>query len=292
MFAAFGRLIRAIMYSFSGHFEYWAEIWGTSPAAIKAQYAAIEKSHTARIQEVKRAVAGIMKIKDEKEDRLKVLDTDVVKLNRLIQGAMAMAQKRVQVLQGQGMSLDDIKLDIDYVKCSTAFKDFSSTVTAKTEEATRLHDEIEGHDKQLTGYEASLMSMVRELGSIRQEGHETAADIQIARQEKEANDLIAGISQDRTGEDRQKLQDMRRRLRSEAKVSQKLAGIDSKNQEQEFLDYALTSAASTEFDKLVGLTPAQQLIGISEFDKLVQQPTIELQQVLEATSSSNTTTGK
>lgn len=126
-------------------------------------------------------------------------------------------------------------------------------------------DEIEENERQLSEYEGQLQSMVRELKSIEQEKHETIADVTIARQQQEANDLIAGISRSSSAEERQRLQDMRQRFKAEAKISSKLAGADADRAEQEFLEYAETESATSEFDQLMGLA--------SETPKLEDQRT-------------------
>jgi chromosome segregation ATPase len=255
MFRAIGRFFRAILYSLTGNFDYWAEVWEGTPAAISAKYDAIEREHTVRIQEVKKAVASIMGIQSGKQQRLKSLSVELEKFGRLLSGAMALAQKRVQILQSEGKTPEQIQGDTEYLKCKSAFSDFSSTLEAKKEESSRLHQEVDQHERQLADYEASLQSMVRELQTIRQEKHETVADVQIAKQEKEANDLLAGISQSRTSEERLQMQQMRQRIKSEAGISRKLAGIESQKTEQEFLNYAIANDSGNEFDRIMGLAP-------------------------------------
>ncbi|MBN1900076.1 hypothetical protein JW926_01970, partial [Candidatus Sumerlaeota bacterium] len=49
----------------------------------------------------------------------------------------------------------------------------------------------------------------------------------------------------------------RNRASAEAKISSKLAGTDTKVQEEEFLRYAQTSKAKNEFEKLVGLSSTE-----------------------------------
>jgi len=254
MFKAFGRLIRAILYTLTGNFDYWSQVWESSPTAIRAQFDAVETEHRTRIQEVKRAVAGIMSVQLKKQDRLAELDQDVAKQEKIMAGALAMGQKRAQLLKSQGKSDAEIQVDADYLRCSGGFKDATSTLSSKKTEASRLHDELEESAKQLTGYEVTMQGMIRELGKIKEQKDATVADVEIAKQEKEANDIISGISQSRSGETLQRLQDMRRRITSEAKISQKLAGVEAKQSEDEFLKYALDTNASNEFDRLAGIS--------------------------------------
>jgi len=66
-------------------------------------------------------------------------------------------------------------------------------------------------------------------------------------------DTLAGIAKDGSAEELQRLRQLRQEVRAEARVSKELAGTDTKAQEAEFLEYARKSAASSEFDALLGL---------------------------------------
>jgi chromosome segregation ATPase len=278
MFKALGRLFKAIIYTFTFQFNKLAELWGSSPGAIAASYDSIKSKHQASIQQVKTAVASIMALQEKKKKRLEVLAGDVERHRQLIAGAQAKAKKVVALLQAAGATQEVIKTNADYVKCSAAFKDFSSTLVAKEQEAQTLTEEIEEAEAQLADYKAQLDSMVRDLKKIDQEKHETIADVEISRQQQEANDLIAGISRNNSAEERLRLQEMRNRLKAEAKISRELAGVNADRAEQEFLDYAITSEASSEFDRLMGLETS---LPVSEPARLsgpspVQNATYEL----------------
>ena len=253
MFKALGRLFKSFIYLITFQLNKISEVWGSSPGAIAASYDDIKSQHTKSIHQVKRAVASIMGVQEKKKARLKQLEEDIEKQKKLMAGAQAMGKKRVAQLQSQGVAPEAIMQDAEYVKCGSAFKDFMSTAEAKTEEAEQLADEIDENDKQLADYEAQLHEMVRELKQIDQEKSSTIADVTIAKQQAEANDLIAGISRSSSTEERQRLQDMRQRLKAEAKISAKLAGADADRAEKEFLEYAETEVATDEFAKLMGL---------------------------------------
>ena len=253
MFKALGRLFKSFIYLITFQLNKLSEVWGSSPGAIAASYDDIKSQHTKSIHQVKRAVASIMGVQEKKKQRLQQLEEDIQKHEKLLAGAQAMGRKRIAKLQAEGATPEQIKVDAEYVKCGSAFKDFSSTLNAKREEAEHVADEIEENERQLSEYEGQLQSMVRELKTIEQEKHETIADVTIARQQQEANDLIAGISRSSSAEERQRLQDMRQRCKAEAKISSKLAGADADRAEQEFLEYAETESATSEFDQLMGL---------------------------------------
>jgi len=74
-----------------------------------------------------------------------------------------------------------------------------------------------------------------------------------SKQEKEIGDTLAGIAKDGTAEELQRLRQLRHEVKAEARISKEMAGVDTRAQEAEFLDYARKSAANTDFDALVGL---------------------------------------
>jgi phage shock protein A len=74
-----------------------------------------------------------------------------------------------------------------------------------------------------------------------------------ASQEKEIADTIAGIAEDGTAEELQRMRELRQEVKAEARISKELAGSEAKAQEAEFLEYARTTTSSSEFDALIGL---------------------------------------
>jgi hypothetical protein len=65
--------------------------------------------------------------------------------------------------------------------------------------------------------------------------------------------VIAGISEDRHSKELEEMRELRNEQKASARISRELAGTDTRRQEAEFLEYARTSVATDEFDKLIGL---------------------------------------
>jgi len=74
-----------------------------------------------------------------------------------------------------------------------------------------------------------------------------------AKEEKQLNDALSGISTDGTGEELERMRDLRNRTRAEAKVSSELAGTDTKYLEAEYEAHAAATQANDEFNDLLGL---------------------------------------
>lgn len=250
---AIGRLIKAVWYAITFQFDKLTNTLRTKESVIRATYAGIADKQTAQIQTAKTAVAGLMRFKATKEVRLSTIAEEIKKQNTLIAGAASKAKMRVDQLQAQGKTMDEIRQDAEYQRCQRAFTDFSSTLRARQEEASHLDIELAGLEKGIADNKLMLETMLRELDKIKQEGEETVADVTIAKQKKEIADLMSGISVDTTSQERQAMQSVRQQIRAEADISQQLAGLDTKKAEQDFAQYAAASEANTEFERLLGL---------------------------------------
>jgi hypothetical protein len=94
---------------------------------------------------------------------------------------------------------------------------------------------------------------MRELEKLAEEKHDAVATVLSAKEEQEIADLMAGISEDKTSEELRELREMRNKSSAKARVSRELAGLDTKQAENDFLKYAADTKANDEFDALIGI---------------------------------------
>jgi phage shock protein A len=153
-----------------------------------------------------------------------------------------------------GGDVEAVKNDPEYLKCQTSFKDFDSTLAGKETHCAELEDDINALQSNIAQHKVQLQSIMRELDKIKQEKHETVADMITAKEEREIADMISGISEDRTSRELEELRELRHHAKAGARVSREMAGLDAKQSEEEFLQYAAESVADDEFDRLIGLT--------------------------------------
>jgi chromosome segregation ATPase len=255
MFRAIARYFRALGYLLTGRIDAARMTLGTSPHVIQATYDHVIEEKKNRIQQYKDAVAGMIVQEEKKAAELKRQSEEVARLQKLKEGAAAMARKVVQRHNG---NVEAVKTDPEYVKCQAAYKDFSSTLEEKEARCADLEEDIKNLRNTVNGHKTQLQSLLRDLERISQEKHETVADVMTAREERELADMIAGISEDRTAKELEGLRDLREKARAEARVSREMAGIDTHRAEEEFLQYATETRTDTEFDKLIGLAKEQE----------------------------------
>ena len=275
MFRAIGKYFRALGYLVTGRIDKARKTLSTNPHVVQATYDRVVREKKARIQQYKDAVAKMIAQQEKKAHKLKTLTDDVNKLSRLKEGAAAKARILVKQLQAEGQSMDQIKANADYLKCMTAFNDFTSTEKEKSSHIADLEADVAEIGGSIDNHKVQLQSLLREIEKIKAESSQAVADMITAKEEEEIADMISGISKDRTNEELAELRELRQETKARARVARELAGTDTQAQEADFLEYARTSETSDEFDALIGLAGEKDNAAASdtsEFDQAVQSP--------------------
>jgi len=253
MFKAIFRWVKAVGYLLTGQIDAARRTLDTNPHVVRAKYDEIVREKTTRIQQYKRAVAGLIAQQENKIAKVKNLTEEVGKLERLKTGALAKAKQLVKKLQAEGKSKEEVQQDGEYKKCLTAYNDFSTTLGEKQDRIAELEGDIGQYGSRIKEHKVQLQHLLRDIEKIKAEASDAVADMITAVQEKELADAFAGIAEDGTAQELQRMRELRQEVKAEARISKELAGTDTRAQEVEFLEYARTSAASDEFDVLVGL---------------------------------------
>jgi phage shock protein A len=226
-----------------------------TPEAIQATFEKVIADKRDNINKYKDVVAGMIALEEKKHGELVTLTQEIEKLEKLKAGAAAKAKQVVDRLNGDATAA---KMDPEFIKCQGAFKDFSSTLQEKSARASQLDTELAGIASNISRHKATLQGLLRDIDKLKEEKHETVAEVISAKEEKEIADMLNGISQDRSSEELQRLREMRQTAKAGAKVSRELAGLDTKKEEADFLAYAEASVASDEFDQLIGLKSKEE----------------------------------
>ncbi|MCC5830995.1 MAG: hypothetical protein JJU36_16235 [Phycisphaeraceae bacterium] len=253
MLKAVGRYFRALGYLVTGRIDAARRAISTSPYVVNATYDQIIEEKKKSIQQFKDAIARLIVQHDEKMNRIRALSDEINRMEQLKEGAAAKARTTVEKLRAQGMDLAAIKAGEDYQKCMLAFNDFTSRIEEKTPRIAELEKELTDMDQTIQGHKIQLQQMLREIDRVKEEQAVAVAEIITAREEQELNDMLVGISQDRTSRDLAEMRQLRDEMKAKARISRELAGTDTKVQEAQFLEYARQHKTSDEFDKLIGL---------------------------------------
>ncbi len=267
MFGAISRYVRAFGYLITGRIDAARKVLSANPYVIQATYDRVVQEKTARINQYKTAVAQMIAQEEKKLATVRTLSEETKRLEQLKEGAAGKAKSVVDKLKGQGVSMEEIKKDQEYLKCLGAFNDFSTTLKEKYDRIAELEGDIKQLQGNLGNHKVQMQQLLRDLEKLKEEAAATVADVITAKEEEEIANILAGISEDRSSKELQDMRDLRQEQKAKARVSRELAGTDTKRQEAEFLDYANKTASSEEFDKLIGLA--------AEADKSAAKPEAE-----------------
>lgn len=253
MFNAIGRYFRAMGYLVTGRIDAARSALSTSPHVVNATYDQIIEDKKKSIQQYKDAIARLIVQHEAKMSKIKAETESINRLEQMREGAAAKARSVVAEMKATGASIEQIKSGEEYQKCMLAYQDFSSKIEEKTPRIAELESDVQETDSTIAGHKIQLTDMLREIENLRGEQVEAVAEIITAKEEAQLNDMLSGISKDRTSRELADMRQLREEMKAKARVSKELAGTDTKVQEAEFVRYAQASKTSDEFDALIGL---------------------------------------
>lgn len=253
MLSSIGRYFRALGYMLTGRVDAARRALSTSPYVVNATYDQIIADKKRTLQQYKDAIAKLIVQHEDKLGRIKQQSDEVGRLEQLKEGAAAKARTVVEQLKAGGAAMEAIKTNEDYRKCLLAFNDFNAKVEEKQHRIAELESDVRTLDESIASHKLQLEQMLREVEKLREEQSTAVAEIITAKEEQQLNDMLAGISKDRTSRELEEMRQLRSELKARARVSKELAGTDTKAQEAEFIAYAQQNVVSDEFDRLIGL---------------------------------------
>jgi phage shock protein A len=251
MFKAIGKYFRATWYLLTFRVDKAGETLRMNPGVISANYDRVIEEKRQRLNQYKDAVASMIAQEESKKAALRTLTSDIENLEKLKSGAAAKAKKLVEKYNGDA---EAVKGDADYLKCQSAFKDFSSTLAEKRRRAEELDEDLKQLVANVGGHKTQIQTLMRELEKLKEEKHDAVADVLSSTEEKQIADMMTGLSNDRTHEELRELRETRSKAQANARISRELAGLDNAKLENEFMEYAKNSDADDEFDALIGLS--------------------------------------
>jgi chromosome segregation ATPase len=250
MFNAIGKYMRAVWYFMTFRVDKASESLRLNPGVISANYDRIIKDKRERLNQYKDAIAAMIAQEESKKEKVKQLTSEIQNLEKLREGAAAKAKKLVEQYHGDP---EKVKTDPEYLKCQAAFRDFSSTLTEKQQRVAELEEDLKTLVTNVSGHKTQIQSLMRDLEKLKEEKHDTVADVLSAKEEKQIADMMSGLAMDRTSEELRELRELRSKASANARISREVAGLDTQRAEAEFLEYAKSSEANDEFDQLIGL---------------------------------------
>lgn len=248
------KYFRALWYMVTGRFSAAAEALQGNQYVMAATYdASIEKSEE-RYHTVRNAVAKLVGIEQDRVEKIKTLSEKCERLEKVKAGAAGKAKALAEKLKGEGKSAAEIKQHPEYLKHMGAFQNAATSLTEAEGDIEELEVELEGHRKNIAQYKVQLQNMQRSAKDLKEEKQEAIADVAIAKEMQAVNDVLSGVAEDTVDKDLQAARQARKDAKAKAKITAELAGNDAALAEDEYVNFASSNDASSEFDDLIGLT--------------------------------------
>ena len=240
------RFFRTIGYLLSGKIDKTTDKIAVDASVVRAEYKEVIDRKNERVIEMRDAVAGLLSINNRKKSKLEDLVKQIEELERRKAGSIAFAKK-----VAENREKEEVKLDPHYLKAVAALKDYSSTLEEKESHRVDLESDIESNIRKIQVNKQQLLNAKRELGKLRQERHEAAHELAMAKSERAASEALAGISSDDTSDQLRSLRERVSNAKSRAEITSELAGVSSSVEDMEFLNMAEEAQAQEEMDGLI-----------------------------------------
>ncbi len=189
-----------------------------NPEAVREAYEDIIRDKQGNIQRYKQAIGQLIAIAEQKKNSLKGVTDDINKLEQMKAGAIAKKKDTANELQKAGISDEEIKQHPDYVRCVTSYNDFQSTLEEKNARVAKLEQDIERAQEDIEAHKLQISSLHRDLGKIKTEQSEAVADIITAREQKDIDNMLSGISMDGTSAELARIREIREKAMEQSKV--------------------------------------------------------------------------
>ena len=189
-----------------------------NPEAVREAYEDIIRDKQGNIQRYKQAIGQLIAIAEQKKNSLKGVTDDINKLEQMKAGAIAKKKDTANELQKSGISDEEIKQHSDYVRCVTSYNDFQSTLEKKNARVAKLEQDIERAQHDIESHKLQITGLHRDLDRLKTEQSEAVADIITAREQKDIDNMLSGISMDGTLAELARMREIREKAMERSKV--------------------------------------------------------------------------
>lgn len=254
MFRAISRYVRAFFALITGGLDSMRQTLNENKHVISATYDEIIEDQRKRVVSMSDAIGGMIQSEQRKVNKIEELSKRMGENEELRDGAVAMIEelkKDYDLNTEEG--IEALKSSSEYIEASTAYESLTKDIDDDQSTITELEEALAEDRVQLSNYKSQLGTMKDQIDKIKSEKHETIAQVEASKQEREVNDLINNISRDTSSDRLREMRETRDRVKSQAKVSRELAGTETNSRREKFKNFARKRKSASEFDKLLGL---------------------------------------
>jgi hypothetical protein len=213
------------------------------------QYDQIIEKYSSDTKEVQDAIGGLEANKQECMLKMDALTKEIEGLETEMAGAQALSEEKVAALMKAGKTEDEAFADAEIRQWEAHFQDAESTLTEKKTRFADYEERVKQFGESIANYVIQAQRMVREIEKLRQEKHESVADVRIAGQVEAINSRLSGLS---TGDSDDRLRGLRDRVsqaKGKAMAAQKVSGTDNTLQREKLRKAAKSKMSKSSFRK-------------------------------------------
>ena len=189
-----------------------------NPEAVRGAYEDIIRDKQGNIQRYKSAIGQLIAIVEQKKNSLKGLTNDIDKLEQMKADAIAKSEEVAANLRKLGTTDEEIEQHPEYTRCITSYNDFQSTLEEKNARVAQLEQDIERAQHDIESHKLQITGLHRDLDRLKTEQSEAVADIITAREQKDIDNMLSGISMDDTSAELARIQEIREKAMERSKV--------------------------------------------------------------------------
>jgi phage shock protein A len=205
----------------------------SSPETIRNQFRKTREDWTKDYDEMRSSIAQLIQIRDDKLAEIKKLHGLVEELDLKMNGAINLYKQTANEA-----------LKEEYGKLAYTKEEAISKIGAITGEVTE--------QEQVIGtFKNRLMTLKTDIENLKKEEAETIADIVSSKKVNELNAKLQGLSKNYQTKNLEAVRDARKQLKSEAKLSSELSGLDKTDMDQKLMVSGKVSKHFDAFDKAV-----------------------------------------
>ncbi|BBH52038.1 PspA/IM30 family protein [Fluviispira sanaruensis] len=201
--------------------------------AIRSQFRKTKEDWSKDYQEMREAVAELIRIREMKAEEVKKISRESEELQQKMAGAIELYKKNP---------------DERYKAAYTQLADKSEKNEQRVKE---LEAEIIEQQQAIERYKVRLLELQTQIDSLNKEEAETVADIISSQKIKELNDRLSGLSVDSSSKNLEAIRNARQKSKAVAKLSTELTGAEKTDLDKELSLAGSRSKHLSAFDDAV-----------------------------------------
>ncbi|APJ02856.1 PspA/IM30 family protein [Silvanigrella aquatica] len=187
----------------------------SSPDAIRSQFRKTKEDWSKDYQEMREAVAELIRIREMKSEEVKKISRESEELQQKMAGAIELYKK----------TPDE--------RYKAAYTQLADKAEKNEQRVKELEAEIDEQHQGIERYKVRLLELQTQIDSLNKEEAETVADIVSSQKIKELNDRLSGLSVDSSSKNLEAIRNARQKSKAVAKLSTELTGVEKTDMDKE-----------------------------------------------------------